>query len=68
MTINLDPHLELNVARLGFGVKEYAMMTMKNEMLQKIDVQQKKGRNFEAGMTQTHDTVNYAFSMLQFIC
>ncbi len=34
----------------------------------KVGVQQKKGRNFEAGMTETHDTVSYAFSMLQFIC
>jgi hypothetical protein len=35
VTINLDPHFELNVAGLGFWVKEFAMMTMKNKMLQK---------------------------------
>ncbi len=30
-------------------------------------MQQKKGKKFKAGMTETHDTVNYAFSMLQFM-
>jgi hypothetical protein len=32
VTINLDPHFELNVVGSGFGVKEFAMMTMKNKM------------------------------------
>jgi hypothetical protein len=43
----------------------FGMMTMKNKMLQKNATEERK--KLQSCMTETHDTVNYAFSMLQFM-